>query len=115
MNATVHFTPSPTVFSRAVKPAWAIGADRVTDLSDVWCEECDPQNEIGALVTGFYTARTVDAWNERHESTDATLFDLDGIAVETTDGTHYVAREALTRIWGMDTIWRVERVEKEAA
>lgn len=115
MNATLHFTRSPNVFASRVRPAWAVAADRMTDLSDVWVEECDPENEQGALVTGFYTARIVDAWNDRHEATEATTFDLDGIAVETTDGTAYHPREALTRLWGMDTIWRIERVEMETA
>lgn len=114
MIPQVHFIESPIVF-RVKRPDWATYFDRITDLSDVWCEECDPENAQGALVTGFYTARTVDALNARHEATDATLFDLDGIAVTTASGTTYHDRVELAGLWGMDTIWRVESVEMEAS
>ena len=114
MNATVIFTDSPIVFTaRPRRPEWVVYTDRQTDLSDVWVEECDPQNEQGALVTGFYTARAVPALDKRHNACEVTTFDLDGIAVETPDGTTYYDRAWLVQAWGMDAIWRVESVEME--
>ena len=118
MNATVRLIDSPIVFGhppRAPRPAWALYHDRMTDLSDVWVEEMDPQNETGAICTGFYTANAIPALDEQMRADFVTGFDLQGIAVETTEGTTYHDRAEILRMWGADTVWRVEVCEMEAA
>ena len=116
MNATVRLISSPIVFGhppRTPRPAWAVYFDRMTDLSDVHIECCDPENETGALVTGFYTANQIPALDEQMRADFVTGFDLQGIAVETQDGTTYHDRAEVLRMWGADVVWRVEVCEME--
>jgi hypothetical protein len=114
MTAPLRHAPTPIAFGPP-RPIWAAYYDRVTDLSDAHGECCDPQNEVGALVTGFFTARLIDAMDDQMRAGFNTGFDLDGIAVETLDGTTYHDRAEVLRMWGADAVWRVEACEMEAA
>ena len=111
MNALTRFFTRPV--PAAPRPVWAVYFDRMTDLSDIYVEENDPQNETGALVTGFYTANAIPALDEQMRADFVTGFDLQGIAVETVDGTTYHDRAEVLRMWGEDTVWRVEVCEME--
>jgi len=115
MTATIRFTRSPIAFGHPQRPLWAIIYDRMTDLSDVWIDECDPQNIQGAMVMGFMSRRAIPALDERHNACVIDGLDLDGIAVTTPAGTEYHDRAALVALWGQHTIDRIEAVEMEAA
>jgi hypothetical protein len=112
MTALTRFFPRPAPVNH--RPIWAVYHDHMTDLSDVYVEENDPENIIGALVTGFYTANEIPALDDQMRADFVTGFDLQGIAVETTEGTTYHDRAEVIRMWGMDVIDRVERSEMAA-
>lgn len=112
MTALTHFFTRPATVIR--RPMWAVYHDHMTDLSDIYVEENDPENIIGALVTGFYYANQITALDEQMRADFVTGFVLQGIAVETTEGTTYHDRAEVIRMWGMDVIDRVERSEMAA-
>ncbi len=97
------------------KPEWASRADREVDLSDVYVDEIDPQNEQGAVVTGFMKSEAITCQDERYNDFDADAFRLEGICIEVADLTFFYDREAASLLLGVDAIWRVEQHEMEAA
>ena len=82
------------------KPSWTFAA-RETDISDVWVDEVDPQNEVGAEVTAFFAK---DGFGS---------FELSGIRVNEDDVPLFYDREHSIKFLGMDAVWRVESVEME--
>lgn len=100
---------------RTTKPDWATKADREIDLSDVWIDECDPQNEEGAEVIGYMTSERVLCSDRYHNDVLADGFELTGISVEIDGLRFFYNREAARKLIGVDAIWRVEQHEMEAA
>lgn len=86
------------------KPEWADVYARDVDLSDVWMEEMDPENEMGEACTGFYS----------HDRRDDTLR-LEGVAVEDCGGFRFYDREWLLRAFGEIRVWQLEQMEMESA
>lgn len=41
-------------------PTWALICDRRIDISDIWVEEMDPENEDGAVVYAYLHANRYD-------------------------------------------------------
>lgn len=89
-------------YSRTEKPTWAF-AQREADITDVWLEQVDPENETGVSVTAFLSA-----------DSDGDL-QLNGVAVEDIGVTLFYGREYLREQLGMDAIWRIESNEMEVA
>ena len=83
------------------KPAW-VNADRVVDISDIWVEECDPENEDGYGVDAYL-----------HDE-DGELV-LRGISVEDTNVTLYHDVAWCRNVLGTDAVWRIEAAEMASA
>lgn len=84
-------------------PKWTV-CDREVDITDIWLEETDPQNERGESATAYLTANKYDDGME-----------VAGIAIEEPEGDKtYRDREAASRILGWDAIYRVEQYEMQA-
>lgn len=109
MTAQVRFIDSPIAFGR--RPEWVTYTDKTADLSDVWNEHHDPENTIGAYVTGYFRAVDVPTMDERHECGTGTAYELEGISVE-TGATTYHDRASVLAAWGADTVARVEGVQE---
>lgn len=84
------------------RPDWTL-ADRECDITDVWMEETDPENELGEVATAFLSF-TSDGWPV-----------LDGISVKDTTGTMYFGSLRATRLLGLDAVHRILNHEMEAA
>ena len=77
-------------------PVWTAAAV-IEDISDVWIDEVDPQNEQGAEVLAYFC-----------EDSDHEL-ELRGIAVN--DGvTLFYDRSEAVKFLGVENVWRVEEV-----
>jgi hypothetical protein len=70
------------------------------DLSDNWVDECDPDNEQGAYVVGYFSTDNNEGYIEAR---------LEGISVERMGlPMAYFDRAAVTMLWGKDTINRID-------
>lgn len=84
-------------------PDWAI-CDRIIDITDIWLEETDPENERGETATAFLKASKYDDGME-----------VVGIAIEEPEGDKtYRDREATSRLIGWSAIYRIEEYEMQA-
>ena len=84
------------------KPAWT-AAERITDITDIWIEECDPQNEDGAVALAYFS-----------KDSDGVLA-IEGISVQEDALTIFYSRERAIKFIGLDAIWRAEAHEMETA
>ena len=98
MKHTADFTTAAPKY-----PSWTL-ADAEADISDVWCEETDPNNEIGE-------ADEVIAYFED----EGDYFYLSGISVADTTDIRFYDRTRAMGFLGADTVDRLERVHGEAS
>ena len=82
-------------------PEW-VNADRIVDISDIWVEQCDPENECGYGVDAYL-----------HDE-DGDLV-LRGISIEDTDVTLYHDVAWCRIVLTPDVVWRIEAAEMETA
>lgn len=83
-------------------PTW-VEAEITVDISDIWVEEVDPENEHGTFV-------------EAHLSTNPSGFiALDGISITEGSTTIHAGREWAEKMIGHEAIDRIEAIEQEAA
>lgn len=99
--------------STLIKPDWAYRSDREIDISDVYVDEIDPENEQGAVVTAFMVNGAVKCWDNRGDF-NADGFHLTGISIETENETTFHDRDGAATLLGVNAIWRVEQHEMEA-
>ena len=108
-----------TYLEADVTPDWVTYADRVTDISDVWAEATDPEQERGEVCMAYFDAATPVRQRPSGDYPTDKPFDaadgmrLVGIAIVDTTGTIYRGREWATKVLGPDTVWNVERYEME--
>ncbi len=82
-------------------PTWARTAARTCDISDIWVDEVDPENEEGVEATAFLGKR-------------GDILHLDGISVNDWVTTFQDRAWAEGTI-GLGAIYRIEQCEMEAA
>lgn len=83
-------------------PTWA-NAESTADISDIWVEEVDRENEDGSEVIA-------------HLSTNTSGFiELDGISVEEDGIAVFYDRLHAAEFITIEAIWRIEELEQEAA
>jgi hypothetical protein len=78
-------------------PAWTAAAI-IEDISDVWIDEVDPENEQGAEVLAYLC-----------EDSDHDL-EIRGISVNDGVTLFYDRDAVLSKFLNIETIWRVEDV-----
>ena len=84
-------------------PEWVV-CDREVDITDVWLEETDPENERGESATAYLTANKYDDGME-----------IAGISITEPEGDKsYRERDAASRILGWAAIYRIEQYEMQA-
>ncbi len=89
--------------AETVIPNWVV-CDRELDITDIWLEETDPENERGETATAFLKANKHDDGME-----------IAGIAIEEPEGDKtYREREAASRLIGWDAVYRIEQYEMMA-
>lgn len=89
--------------AETVTPDWVV-CDRVLDITDIWLEETDPENERGESATAYLKANKYDDGME-----------VAGIAIEEPEGDKtYRQREAASRLIGWDALYRIEQYEMQA-
>ncbi len=94
---------SKIIAAETIAPDWVV-CDRELDITDVWLEETDPENERGESATAFLKANKYDDGME-----------VAGIAIEEPEGDKtYREREAASRLIGWDAIYRIEQYEMQA-
>lgn len=96
-------------------PAWVKQTDRRVDMSDVWMEHTDPENERGEVCEALLVAATIPCYNAREGCYNADGFELIGVAVQDEVGTIYRDREWALKMMGLDAVSHVEDHEMEAA
>lgn len=84
------------------KPKWAEYRDRTVDMSEVWAEEMDPDNEFGEYVEGCFSANRYDDHLR-----------LEGMTVEDRAGMRFYDRDFLLRVFGESRVWHLEIMEIE--
>jgi hypothetical protein len=86
------------------EPAWT-DADRIIDITDIWQEVMDPENERGEVCMAYLHRDRPGDESER--------FELRGISI--SDGTPiYWNREKTLFVLGYDEVCRAEDLEWEA-
>lgn len=98
-----------------IKPDWATSCDRTVDVSDIWMEQVDPENEEGAIVTACLSAEIEHFGSHDHNSFYGYRFTVLGVIVETRGLTEYRDRKWLIRAFGWDCVSQIEEPEMEAA
>jgi hypothetical protein len=96
------------------KPAWMKHIDRRVDVSDIWMEHTDPENERGEICEALFTSASVPCYAAREGCFDMPGFELVGIAVRDEGGAIYRDREWAMKMLGADAVWRIEAGEMEA-
>jgi len=104
-----------TYMTSAQTPDWLRRVDRRIDVSDVWMEQTDPDNERGEVCEALFERVDLRCIDELSHCFDADGMNLIGIAVTDECGTIYRNREWAIKMLGVDAIWRVEDSEMEAA
>jgi len=96
---------------RDVRPKWAI-ADREVDITDIWAEATDPENERDETCTAYLHEDISDrmTWGCDIQIT----FTLRGISIEDRGLTIFRDREWALKILGPAAIWKIEDAEMEA-
>ncbi len=89
------------------KPKWATYHERTTDISDLWQQETDPENEFGESCTAYF-----DKYEDRNQG--IFVFAITGIGVEDNGGTRFYDRERAIDLLGLEAIWLAEKDEWEA-
>lgn len=83
-------------------PKWTAAAV-IADISDVWVEEVDPENEQGAEVLAYLC-----------EDSDHDL-EIRGISVNDGVPVFWDRDAVLSRFLNIETLWRVEEAEAQSA
>ncbi|MHA7852222.1 hypothetical protein [Roseovarius sp.] len=103
-----------TYLNATITPDWTRREDRRVDVSDVWQEQTDPNNERGEVCEAIFERVDVPCIDERHRCFDADGFTLIGIAITDECGTVYRDRAWALKMLGADAVWRVEDCKMEA-
>lgn len=83
-------------------PSWT-NAELEVDVTDIWVEECDPENENGEEVIAYLSTNT------------SGFITVDGISIDDGVTKIYRSREWTEKMIGFDAINRIEESEQEAA
>lgn len=83
-------------------PSWT-NAELEVDVTDIWVEECDPENENGEEVIAYLSTNT------------SGFITVDGISLDDGVTKIYRSREWTEKMIGFDAINRIEESEQEAA
>ena len=83
-------------------PAWTV-CDRVIDITDVWIDEMDPQNEDNAVVEAYLAGNNQDDQLE-----------VVGISIEEDGQKVYRTRQWFMNVIGADALYRIEEYEFQA-
>ena len=105
-----------TYLRAGIKPDWIGKADRAVNVSDMWMEATDPQNERGEVCMA-YLASTVPLTHYPMEGGPDPRdgMELLGISIEDTTGTIYRNRAWAQKVLGVDAVWKIEQHEMETA
>lgn len=93
----------------ADQPKWLQYSGRKVDVSDLWMEQVDPQNERGENCTAHIE------WVDGPEPGGDLVAYFHGIEIEDATGTIYRGRDWCVTSFGADWVWNIERHEMEAS
>lgn len=105
----------------ADKPTWATYADHMTDASDVWQKQTDPENEFGEACTACFEVNSVLGYssNPAHDGLTVWECTLSGLIVDDGHGLRFLDRPETMWCIGYDAVRRLENsaneVQREAA
>ena len=89
--------------AKEIAPGWATRAVHIEEISDTFIEECDPENELGAICIAYF---------ERNKYGHLLIA---GVSVEDDQGRAYLGRDWCETCIGFEAINRNEDIAEQSA
>lgn len=89
-------------FTQTIAPEWTV-CDRKVDITDIWLEETDPENERGEEATAYLKSSKYDDGME-----------VVGVSIREPEGDRsYWPRRWAENVMGWDAVLRIEQYEMD--